>query len=42
MQQKPPDPPAAAAALIPMQSAGQDRDAALALSGDEAFARRAT
>lgn len=39
MQQKPPDNPAAAAAF--MQPPGQDRQAALALSGEEAFARRA-
>lgn len=39
MQQKPPDNPAAAAAS--MQPPGQDREAALALSGEEAFARRA-
>ncbi len=39
MQQKPPDSPAAAAAS--MQPPGQDREAALALSGEEAFARRA-
>ncbi len=39
MQQKPPDPPNATAASVPPQ--GQDREAALALSGDEAFARRA-
>ena len=39
MQQKPPDNPAAAAASL--QPPGQDREAALALSGEEAFARRA-
>ncbi len=39
MQQKPPDNPAAAAPS--MQPPGQDREAALALSGEEAFARRA-
>ena len=39
MQQKPPDPPAAAPASAP--APGQDREAALALSGEEAFARRA-
>ena len=39
MQQKPPDPPRAALASAP--APGQDREAALALSGDEAFARRA-
>ena len=39
MQQKPPDNPAAAAAS--MQPPGQDREAALGLSGEEAFARRA-
>lgn len=37
MQQKPPDPPGPASAPAP----GQDREAALALSGEEAFARRA-
>ena len=39
MQQKPPDPPGAAPASGP--APGQDREAALALSGEEAFARRA-
>ena len=39
MQQKPPDPPGAALASGP--APGQDREAALALSGEEAFARRA-
>ena len=39
MQQKPPDPPGATA--ITSQAAGLDREAALALSGEEAFARRA-
>ena len=39
MQQKPPDNPAAAAAS--MQPLKQDREAALGLSGEEAFARRA-
>ena len=39
MQQKPPDPPGAALASAP--APGQDREAALALSGEEAFARRA-
>lgn len=39
MQQKPPDPPAVSQASL--QAPGQDREAALALSGEEAFARRA-
>ena len=39
MQQKPPDPPGAA--LASASAPGQDREAALALSGEEAFARRA-
>lgn len=38
MQQKPPDPPGASRSAPPP---GQDREAALALSGEEAFARRA-
>lgn len=39
MQQKPPDPPGASLSSAPPP--GQDREAALALSGEEAFARRA-
>lgn len=39
MQQKPPDRPGAAPSSAP--APGQDREAALALSGEEAFARRA-
>ncbi|KAL3161408.1 hypothetical protein ABBQ32_010298 [Trebouxia sp. C0010 RCD-2024] len=39
MQQKPPDPPGMTSASAP--APGQDREAALALSGEEAFARRA-
>lgn len=39
MQQKPPDPPGATPSTAP--APGQDREAALALSGEEAFARRA-
>ena len=39
MQQKPPDPPGAGLSSAP--AAGQDREAALVLSGEEAFARRA-
>ena len=39
MQQKPPDPPGAS--LSSAAAPGQDRETALALSGEEAFARRA-
>ena len=39
MQQKPPDPPAGSQA--PLQNPGQEREAALGLTGEEAFARRA-